>query len=103
MTDTERVYVSARTNGTRLQRLHTDPECPRLNSTRKVVTKDREQYPDVSICEWCKSETGPHGTSGSAGPWQSLLDANPENVGLSPPGERNGHSVDTDSNRGGSQ
>lgn len=77
------VYTKTRRKGGDELCLHIDPECPRLAPAHDVNQRPRKVYgDDVRVCLVCQNQQGvPHGTSGSAGPWQALKQISADEIG----------------------
>lgn len=87
--DEEMVWTAARQKVCSVL-LHTDPDCPRVNDS--MFEKKRSLYPeDSDICEVCRGATPPknEGMVTKETRWK-LESMNPEDLGLSPAGERRG-------------
>lgn len=86
------VWIAGRRLGGRStadQRIHTDPDCPGLASARSVFEKPLEHVSDRELCTVCAGEFEPH-DGGNEGAWKDLEALDPEDLGLSGPGERPG-------------
>lgn len=78
--DRETVYVKGFNHGGNGLILHTDNECPRLNSARQVFEKDREVYPeDTPICSHCSGDVERAGGD-NRGPWQALEEMDADDI-----------------------
>jgi hypothetical protein len=55
MTEPETVYTPPCRSGRQVQVVHTDLDCPRLQS-RRSTKRRRQDYPDTPICQWCAGE-----------------------------------------------
>lgn len=88
-TDDTVLIVSQKSSSSRVY--HTDAECHRLSSYDTPITEVRRELVDDrrDLCQWCAGEIeGPPPTAGSQRMRHRLLEADPEDVGLSPIGER---------------
>lgn len=80
----EVVYIASRESSS----WHNDPECGHLFNANNVVEKARKHVGDREPCKVCvgSSNTAMNGRGTHAG--KALLDADPEDFGLSPLGGR---------------
>lgn len=84
-TPPQTVYVARRSGGGMRDRFHTDPDCERLSRARSVFEKPRDQLPaDLRHCQFCSGEFEFSGSSDPRALKRTLLETDPEDVGLSP-------------------
>lgn len=62
--------------------VHTNPNCPKLGTSREAYRKPRSEYPDLPVCGHCSG--GPDGGLQGTKPANKLADMEPEDLGLSP-------------------
>lgn len=86
----ERVWVKTSANNATPTVYHTDPECRVLARTDTAVEKPRSVVrADLPECKYCAGEVAPTAPIGDPqATRKQLLRATPEDVGLSPRGER---------------
>ena len=88
MSEREMVFVARRTGGSMRSCYHTDPDCERLSRARSVVEKPLNLLPDhLRHCEFCSGEFEHTGSSDPNAIRRTLLETDPEDLGLSPSGE----------------
>lgn len=86
---TERVWMPARTNGTQLGKMHVDRDCLALNNARKVTTRNPDNI-DADYCQKCTATVPKPDMAGqNCNALRERLEAaSPEDVGLTPMGDR---------------
>lgn len=87
----ETVYFVSRRGGGSRGHIHTDEDCKKLQRAGDYTDKPREVIDDDKICSVCSGEfEGPnHPDHDPSETRKRLLDTDPEELGLSPLGERN--------------
>ena len=90
MSDTETVWVKNCSNRLTIDVYHTDPDCRLLARANSTTRKPRRLlFDDVEECKVCGGTATPHSPSGDVQATRKrLLKASPEDLGLSPRGER---------------
>lgn len=87
--DSQTVFIPARGGGGSRGRYHIDPDCEKLNQAENTYEKARDLLdPDQKPCAFCVGDFEPASSSPTDGYTNDLSELDPQDLGLSPLGDR---------------